>query len=67
MLRWAQDLSTHHRLYLAGSIAAFDSGELQLFQLVFSRKHNNELAWSREHLYPDKAKKSKSLPELVDA
>lgn len=55
------------RLYLAGSIAAFNSGELQLFQVVFSRKHNNELAWSREHLYPGKAKKSKSRPELVDA
>ncbi len=56
------------RLYLAGSIAAFNAGELQLFQVVFSRKRNNRLAWSREHLYPGKGKKSTAKrPKLVDA
>ena len=55
------------RLYLVGSIAAFNAGELQLFQVVFSRKHNNHLAWSREHLYPAKAKKPESRPKLADA
>ena len=55
------------RLYLAGSIAAFNAGELQLFQVVFSRKHNNQLAWSREHLYPEKHEKPKASPELIDA
>lgn len=39
------------RLYLAGSIAAFTSGELQLFQVVFTRASNNLLPWSRACLY----------------
>ncbi|MCI0400723.1 MAG: cyclopropane-fatty-acyl-phospholipid synthase family protein [Gammaproteobacteria bacterium] len=39
------------RLYLAGSIAAFTTGSLQLFQIVFTRPKNNELPWSRAHLY----------------
>ena len=39
------------RLYLAGSIAAFDAGALQLFQVLFARHSNNELPWTREHLY----------------
>lgn len=39
------------RLYLVGSIAAFNTGELQLFQIVFTRAANNELPWSRAHLY----------------
>jgi len=41
------------RLYLAGSIAAFTTGSLQLFQFVFARARNNELSWSRAHLYRD--------------
>jgi cyclopropane-fatty-acyl-phospholipid synthase len=41
------------RLYLAGSIAAFTSGTMQLFQVVFTRPHNNDLPWSRVHLYQD--------------
>jgi cyclopropane-fatty-acyl-phospholipid synthase len=39
------------RLYLAGSKAAFTTSELQLFQIVFAREHNNTLPWSRAHLY----------------
>lgn len=39
------------RLYLAGSIAAFLTGELQLFQVVFSRQENNQIPWTRTHLY----------------
>lgn len=39
------------RLYLAGSIAAFKAGELQLYQVVFTRSINNNVPWSREHLY----------------
>lgn len=39
------------RLYLAGSIAAFTTSSLQLFQVLFTRGTNNELAWSRAHLY----------------
>ncbi len=39
------------RLYLAGSIAAFHVGNLQLWQLVFHRGHARELPWNRAHLY----------------
>lgn len=39
------------RLYLAGSIAAFRTGSLQLFQIVFSRAGVNEIPWTRHHLY----------------
>jgi cyclopropane-fatty-acyl-phospholipid synthase len=39
------------RLYLAGSIAAFTNGDLQLFQLVFNRARSNALPRTREHLY----------------
>lgn len=41
------------RLYLAGSISAFNCGELQLFQVVFSRGQHNQLPWSRAHLYTE--------------
>ena len=39
------------RLYLAGSIAGFTAGTLQLFQVVFTHGTNNDLPWSRAHLY----------------
>jgi len=39
------------RLYLAGSIAAFLSSDLQLFQVLFNRGASNDMAWTREHLY----------------
>ncbi len=40
-------------LYLAGCIAAFTCGQLQLFQVVFTRYDNNALPWSRELLYKE--------------
>lgn len=39
------------RLYLAGSRAAFSSGQLQLFQVVFARHDDNDIPWSRLHQY----------------
>ncbi|MFO1350067.1 MAG: cyclopropane-fatty-acyl-phospholipid synthase family protein [Gammaproteobacteria bacterium] len=39
------------RLYLAGSIAAFSQGELQLFQVLFNRYDDNHIPLTREHLY----------------
>ena len=39
------------RMYLAGSIAAFRAGSLQLFQVVFSHGDNNRLPQSRQDLY----------------
>jgi cyclopropane-fatty-acyl-phospholipid synthase len=35
------------RLYLAGSQAAFISGSMQLFQVVFARGHSNAVPWTR--------------------
>lgn len=39
------------RLYLAGSLAAFTSGEMQLFQVLFNRHGNNRVPWTRADLY----------------
>jgi cyclopropane-fatty-acyl-phospholipid synthase len=39
------------RLYLAGSVAAFTTGTLQLFQVLFAPATNNEVPWTRAHLY----------------
>ena len=41
------------RLYLAGSIAAFAVGSLQLFQVVFARETNNDVPWTRAYMYRD--------------
>ena len=41
------------RLYLAGSCAAFTSGNLQLFQVVFARPGVNDIPWNRARLYAD--------------
>jgi cyclopropane-fatty-acyl-phospholipid synthase len=39
------------RLYLAGSIAAFRTGSMQLFQLVFAGPECTSMPWTRAHLY----------------
>jgi cyclopropane-fatty-acyl-phospholipid synthase len=39
------------RLYLAGSLAAFRSGDMQLFQVSFSRSGYNLIPWTRQYLY----------------
>ncbi|MGH8290961.1 MAG: class I SAM-dependent methyltransferase [Steroidobacteraceae bacterium] len=39
------------RMYLAGSIAGFTTGALQLFQVVFAPRDNNDIPMTREHLY----------------
>ena len=41
------------RLYLAGSIAAFRTGNLQLFQVVFTRPQSNTLPLTREYIYDE--------------
>lgn len=38
-------------LYLYGSIAAFNAGELQLFQVVFKHAASNNVPWSRHYIY----------------
>jgi cyclopropane-fatty-acyl-phospholipid synthase len=39
------------RLYLAGSVAAFTTGSLQLFQVVFAPGESNDVPLTRAHLY----------------
>ena len=39
------------RLYLAGSLAAFRSGDMQLFQVSFNRSGQNRIPWTRHYLY----------------
>lgn len=39
------------RLYLAGSIAGFTTGWLQLFQVLFARPEDKGVPWTRAHLY----------------
>jgi cyclopropane-fatty-acyl-phospholipid synthase len=39
------------RLYLAGSITAFVRGNLQLFQVLYSRSGANDIPWTRADIY----------------
>jgi len=41
------------RLYLAGSIAAFRVGTLQLFQVTFAGPSCRQIPWTRAHLYAE--------------
>jgi len=40
------------RYYLAGSIAAFDTGTLQLFQVLVTPYNNNDIPPTRDYMYP---------------
>jgi cyclopropane-fatty-acyl-phospholipid synthase len=48
------------RLYLAGAVAGFRVGTLQLFQIVFARTACQQIPWTRAHLY---AKEHHEEPE----
>jgi cyclopropane-fatty-acyl-phospholipid synthase len=39
------------RLYLAGSIASFRTGDLQLYQVLFTARGCDDVSWTRAHLY----------------
>ena len=39
------------RLYLAGSVAAFHTGTMQLFQVIFAGSECKAIPWTRAHLY----------------
>ena len=41
------------RLYLAGSIAAFTAGSLQLFQVTFAGSECARIPWTRAYLYQE--------------
>ena len=49
--RFGPEFARMWRLYLAGSIAAFRVGTLQLFQLVFAGRDCQSIPMTREHLY----------------
>ena len=40
------------RWYLAGSTAAFETGTLQLFQVLFTKQKNNAIPLTRDFMYP---------------
>ena len=40
------------RLYLAGCSAAFFANSIQLFQVVCAPSDNNDVPWTRTHVYP---------------
>jgi cyclopropane-fatty-acyl-phospholipid synthase len=48
------------RLYLAGSIAGFRTGSLQLFQLTFAGSKSAPISWTRAPLYADAAQPAES-------
>jgi cyclopropane-fatty-acyl-phospholipid synthase len=39
------------RLYLAGSVAGFTTGTLQLFQVLFAPAESNDIPWTRADIY----------------
>ena len=43
------------RLYLAGCSAAFFANSIQLFQVVCAPSDNNDVPWTRTHVYPSAA------------
>jgi cyclopropane-fatty-acyl-phospholipid synthase len=49
--RLGEQFARMWRLYLAGSIAAFRFGSLQLFQVVFAGKQCSSQPWNRSYLY----------------
>jgi cyclopropane-fatty-acyl-phospholipid synthase len=50
------------RFYLAASVAAFDVGDLQLFQVAFARGTSNDIAWTRAQLYRDEPALAPAAP-----
>jgi cyclopropane-fatty-acyl-phospholipid synthase len=54
-------------LYLYGSIAAFNTGELQLFQVVFHHCESHNVPWSRHYIYDKRKSASKAKLTIVSA
>lgn len=47
------------RLYLAGSIAAFRTGSLQLFQILFAGSNCEKIPWTRADIYEERKAEQK--------
>lgn len=55
------------RLYLAGSIASFRTGDLQLYQVCFAPRGNDDVPWTRDFLYDERARAARAGAEAEDA
>jgi cyclopropane-fatty-acyl-phospholipid synthase len=53
------------RLYLAGSLTAFKTGSMQLFQVSFARASNNQIPWTRQFLYESRLELSGGPDEIL--
>ena len=49
--RYGEEFVRMWRLYLAGSSAGFQSGTLQLYQILFAPHGNNTVPWTRHYQY----------------
>ena len=63
--RFGRNFARMWRLYLAGSIAGFRLGTLQLFQLVFAGRACNTQPLTRAHLYRDAAERNYQDVECI--
>lgn len=50
------------RLYLAGSVAAFQTSIYQLYQVVFNRAASNDVKWTRDYMYAQSHRPSGHAP-----
>jgi cyclopropane-fatty-acyl-phospholipid synthase len=64
--RFGNTFARMWRLYLAGSIAGFRAGTMQLFQVVFAGKACDGRPWTREYLYNSSEAKGRD-PEWTHA
>jgi cyclopropane-fatty-acyl-phospholipid synthase len=54
---YSEEFARAWRLYLAGSSTAFESGSLQLYQIVFAPGCNNAVPWSRHYMYSPESRR----------
>ncbi len=64
---FGRDFARMWRLYLAGSIAAFRVGTLQLFQLVFAGRNCDSLPWTRDRLNQNTTNQTGQDAECIHA
>jgi cyclopropane-fatty-acyl-phospholipid synthase len=60
---FSEDFVRMWRLYLAGSVAAFRTGDLQLFQIVFAGSECQRIPWTRAYLYEEERAQEKVTKE----
>lgn len=55
---YGENFARMWRLYLAGSVAGFRVGTMQLFQVVFAGSACNKIPWTRAYLYDQHSQRS---------